>query len=211
MDPDYYHEARAYSQEFETRFKLNSKYKTTNMVAFDSAGLIRRFSSVGDILEMFYSKRLEKYGERKAHELKVLASQITDLEARHTFVKAVVEKRLVVANAEDEDLLRDLQALSLPTLSEGEGLKGYEYLLRMRIDRLKAQALKELEAELEAVRAKATALEATSQEMLWLNDLDAFTHAWDEYIVWRNSTYESSSTAPIQTKKKAVRKAKAKA
>ena len=210
MDPDYYHEARAYSAEFESRFKLTSKFKTTNMVAFDANGLIRRFSGVGQILEMFYSKRLEKYGERKAHELKVLAGQITELEARHTFVKAVVEKRLIVANAEDEDLLQGLKALSLPTLSEGEGLKGYEYLLRMRIDRIKAQALKELELELDSVRAKSNLLEATSPETLWLNDLDVFATNWDDYITWRNSTYESSGAVPA-VKKKAVRKTKAKA
>ena len=208
MDPDYYHEARAYSAEFENRFKLTSRFKTTNMVAFDTNGLIRRFTSPGEILEAFYGTRLQKYNERKAHELGRLAKEITELEARYTFVKAVVEKRLVVANAEDEDLLKALQALSLPTLSEGEGLKGYEYLLRMRVDRLKAAAMKELELELDVAKEKARVLEATKPESLWLTDLDAFDKAWDEYVVWRNSTYESSAAAPT-VKKKAVRKPKA--
>ena len=208
MDPEYYHEARAYSSEFETRFKLTSKFRTTNMVAFDSKGIIRRFKNVGEILEMFYAVRLQKYGERKAHELSRLSKEITDLEARYIFVKAVVEKRLIVANAEDEDLLAGLKALQLPALSEGEGLKGYEYLLKMRIDRLKAQALKELEAELDQVRAKSALLNETKPETLWINDLDAFSSAWDDYIVWRNGTYESSQKVPT-VKKKAVRKAKA--
>jgi len=210
MDPDYYHEARAYSAEFETRFKLTSKFKTTNMVAFDTNGIIRRFTSAGEILEEFYGKRLAKYGERKAHELDRLAKEIVELEARHTFVKAVVEKRLVVANAEDDDLLAALKGLLLPMLSEGEGLKGYEYLLKMRVDRLKASAVKELEAELDAVRAKSSALEATKPEMLWLHDLDGFDKAWEEYMVWRNGTYESSASVPT-VKKKVVRKVKAKA
>lgn len=67
-----------------------------------------------------------------------------------------------------------------------------------------------MEAELEAVRAKAAALEATSQETLWLNDLDNFANAWDDYTAWRNSTYESSSVV-VPQKKKAIRKTKVKA
>jgi DNA topoisomerase-2 len=207
MDPDYYHEARAYSTEFENRFKLISKFKTTNMVAFDTTGLIRRFNSAGEILEAFYGKRLEKYGARKAHELDRLAKEITELEARHTFVKAVVERRLTVANAEDEDLLKSLQDLALPTLSEGEGLRGYEYLLKMRVDRLKASAVKELEEELAKVKEACRVLEATKPENLWLADLATFETAWDSYVAWRNSTYESSASIPA-TKKKAVRKTK---
>lgn len=209
MDPDYYHEARAYTAEFENRFKLVSKFKTTNMVAFDTTGLIRRFTSAGEILEAFYGKRLEKYGARKAHELDRLRKEITELEARHTFVKAVVERRLTVANAEDEDLLKSLQDLALPTLSEGGGLKGYEYLLKMRVDRLKASAVKELEEELAKVKEASRVLEATKPEDLWLADLDTFETAWDAYVSWRNSTYESSASVPA-LKKKMVRKTKEK-
>lgn len=207
MDPEYYHEARAYVTEFETRFKLTTKFKTTNMVAFNTDGLIHRFSSVGEILEVFYKNRLEKYSARKSYELSRLAEEIIELEARYTFVKAVVEKRLIVANAEDDELLAGLKALSLPTLSDGEGLKGYEYLLRMRVDRLKASSLKELEAEVANAKAKSEALYAKKPESLWLSDMDAFSDAWDEYMVWRNGTYESSGQVPT-IKKKVVRKPK---
>ena len=48
-----------------------------------------------------------------------------------------------MANAEDDALLAGLKALDLPALSEGADLRGYEYLLRMRVDRLKAAAVLE--------------------------------------------------------------------
>lgn len=204
MDPEYYHEARAYPSEFETRFKMTSQFRTTNMVAFDVDGNIRRFDTAGAILEMFYRTRLEAYDTRKTHELGRLATEITELEARLTFVRAVVEKRLVIANAEDSVLLADLMALGLPALSDGEGLKGYEYLLKMRVDRLKASAVAELEREVAEARAKQSALAATSAEMLWIADLDAFSEAWTAYTAWRNATYESAASVE-GVKKKAVR------
>ena len=204
MDPEYYHEARAYPAEFETRFKLNTSHKTTNMVAFDTTGKIRRYGSVGNVIEEFYVRRLAAYRERKARMLAAMATEITELEARLTFVRAVVERRLVVANSEDADLLAGLQALALPSLSGGEGLRGYEYLLRMRVDRLKASAVAELDAEVRAMKEARDTLERTSVESLWLTDLDVFGKAWEDYVAWRNATYVSvSSVAP---KKKSVTK-----
>jgi hypothetical protein len=136
--------------------------------------------------------------------LAAMATEITELEARLTFVRAVVERRLVVANSEDADLLAGLQALALPSLSGGEGLRGYEYLLRMRVDRLKASAVAELDAEVRAMKEARDTLERTSVESLWLTDLDVFGKAWEDYVAWRNATYVSvSSVAP---KKKSVTK-----
>ena len=200
MDPEYYHEARAYPAEFETRFKLNTSHKTTNMVAFDTTGKIRRYGSVGNVMEEFYVRRLAAYRERKAHMLAAMATEITELEARLTFVRAVVERRLVVANAEDADLLAGLQALALPPLSGGEGLRGYEYLLRMRVDRLKASAVAELDAEVRAMKEARDTLERTSVESLWLTDLDVFSKAWEDYVAWRNATYVSISSAAPKKK-----------
>jgi len=202
MDPEYYHEARAYPAEFETRFKLNTSHKTSNMVAFDTTGKIRRYGSVGNVMEEFYVRRLAAYSERKAHMLATMATEITELEARLTFVRAVVERRLVVANAEDADLLAGLQGLALPPLSGGEGLRGYEYLLRMRVDRLKAAAVAELEAEVRAKKDARDTLERTSVESLWLTDLDVFSKGWEDYVSWRNATYVSTSSAAVAPKKK---------
>ena len=210
MDPDYYHEARAYPSEFEKRFMMTTQFKTTNMVAFDVDNKIRRFATAGEILETFYNRRLLAYGSRKDHELGRLADEITELEARLTFVRAVVEKRLVIANAEDDVLLAGLRGLELPPLSDksaDSGLKGYEYLLRMRVDRLKASAVAELEKEVAEAKTLRDGLAATSSETLWLNDLDGFSAAWADYIAWRNATYVSVAAGAV-VKKKMVRKAK---
>jgi DNA topoisomerase-2 len=193
MDPEYYHEARAYPSEFETKFRLVNSHKTTNMVAFDVSGKIRRFDTVGEILETFYGARLALYGARKAHELARMDAELRELSARHMFVKAVVEGRLVVANAPDAELLEGLQGLGLPPLSEGEGLKGYEYLLRMRVDRLKASAVLDLERDLATLQAARDTLAATAPETLWLNDLETFSEAWAGYTAWRIEAYTSAA------------------
>jgi hypothetical protein len=146
-----------------------------------------------------YKKALEA-----ADELKVIAdvtisvayleNEISELEARLLFVKAVVSGRLVVANVEDDVLLTGLKDLGVPALSGAvDDLKGYEYLLRMRIDRLKAASVAELEREVTVSREKHAALTGTSCQALWLADLDAFATTWETYADERTTIYAAAA------------------
>jgi len=211
LDGDYFHEARTFPAEFEKKFRLVNSTSLANMVAFDCDGHIRRFGSAGAILESFYVKRIGGYVSRKASELARLDALAQELDARVRFVRAVVTGKLVVANAEDADLLAGLRGLDLPALSgSGDSLHGYEYLLRMRVDRLKAAAIVELEKELAAVRATRDELAAKSAEDLWLADLDVFSAAYETFSAIKAHARTAVATgAPVKAKTKRVVKAKA--
>jgi len=201
LDTEYYHEARTFPSEFVKKFKLSSSTALTNMVAFDD-GRIRRFASAGEILETFYVRRLGGYVSRKASELARLDADIVELDARVRFVRAVVEGELVVANAEDDVLFADMQALGLPLLGPSTvGLDGYDYLLRMRVDRLKKKAVVDLSEELVKVTGERAALAARSPEELWLADLDVFTAAYEVFTAAK--AVSKTATATVKTKAKA--------
>ena len=217
MDPDYYHEARAYPADFESKFKLTTQFRTSNMVAFDTDGTIRRFATPGEILERFYGTRLAAYTKRKTHELRRLTDEITELCARLTFLRAVISGRLVLSNVEDSVLYAGLKSLDLPPLSDPKStdLKGYEYLLRLRVDRLKASAIAELEREVAAEQEKHRILLATSEESLWMCDLGTFRTTYDDYAKARTASYDSVATGtkanPPASKKRVVKPKVAKA
>ena len=128
------------------------------------------------------------------------------MQAKRKFIMAVIDGTLVIGKTEDLDLLADLQQLELPTLSKGEGLDGYEYLLRMRIDRLKASAVITLEGEIAGVEEEISVLEATSAEKLWLNDLDEFMAVWAPYTEWRQEVNVPAESSGPKPKKKVVKR-----
>jgi DNA topoisomerase-2 len=216
LDPDYYYEARTFPAEFEKRFKLVAQESLTNMVAFDVDGHVHHFETPGEILEMYYMQRLIGYMKRKAAEMERMDGEITELDARVRFVRAVVEGKLVVANAEDDQLLAGLKGLGLPPLSDKgspDDLRAYEYLLRMRVDRLKAKAVVELEGELAAIRIVREALDAKSVEQLWLDDLATFDVAYGRFMGVKEAARAaavSESGVTATGKKKVVRKVKGK-
>lgn len=202
LDAEYYSEARAFPAEFEKKFKLTSSYKLSNMVAFHD-GKIRRFDGTGEILEAFYERRLAGYVDRKASELARMDAEIVEVDARARFIKAVVEGTLVVSNAADEDLLEGLLALDLPRLSKGEpSLADFEYVLKLRIDRLKAKAVLDLQAELELLKGQRATLNAKSPETLWITDLNMFSVAYDKFHGARVASRVSEDKPKKVVKKK---------
>ena len=195
MDHDAYHEARAYPAEFEKRYHLSTTIRDTNLVAFNSKGKIQRFKGVGEILEDFYGARLDAYERRKTSELLRMDGEVLELRARLTFIEAILKGSLVVANQEDDVILAGLKRLLLPPLSSVESpdsLKAYEYLLRIRIDRIKASAVLELRAELLKQQELRDLLAAKSAESLWLADLDTFTDVYKVFCARRVMIYEEA-------------------
>jgi DNA topoisomerase-2 len=160
---------------------------------------------VGEIIEEFIGSRLGAYVKRKIHKLTSLRSQLVEAQAKRKFIMAVVDGTLVIGKTEDAVLLAGLKALNLPPISGGDGLDGYEYLLRMRIDRLKAAAVLTLEGEIAGLEEEIRVLEATTAENLWLKDLDDFMAAWTPYTEKRQEI-NVPADGPAKPKKKVVKK-----
>jgi hypothetical protein len=90
MEPDGYHEAKRYPEEFEKRFKFTTTFRTSNLVAFGVDGKIKQFASIDEILHEFYTTRLDGYIRRKAYQIEELGRQLVELNAKYIFVLAFV-------------------------------------------------------------------------------------------------------------------------
>ena len=197
---------------FEKKFHLVDTHRATNMVAFDATGKLRKFSSVGEILEHYYGTRVAAYEERRQHQIGVLEAQEIETDARMRFIMAVLDERIILARASDESIVAAIRREKLPALSlpaEPASIKAYEYLLRMRLDRLKASSVAELEKELEVLKERIAALRATKADSMWLEDLAEFEKVWVTYANQRQITMSASigsgtGTNPTGPKKKRV-------
>lgn len=182
FDQNGYEDMKAHPGDFEKRFRLSSSWRTTNMVAFDASPnpKITRYSSVGSILEAFYEPRLAAYEERRKKEIERLRAEAVEADAKARFIRAVLEGTIELRRATDEDIISMMESHELPALSKGEGVDGWEYLLRLRMDRVKASAVTDAEAAVAVAKAGVDALEATTAGQLWLEDLAEFEVAYEK-------------------------------
>jgi len=193
LSEDMYDEFDSDRTLFEKVFKLQTTYKKTNMCCFDHLNNIKKYATIGDMMEAFYEPRMAGYVERKRARLADIEVELRELSARLLFVRAFLDGRLKLARETDESIVRQLKALTIPALtdeSQVDDVKGYDYLLRMRIDRIKESAIKELEKDMENKTKERDLLQATTPTVMWLKDLDEFEEAWNGYVVERAEEIE---------------------
>ncbi len=205
LDPDYYEDAKANLGEFEKRFRLTTSWRTSNMVCFDTNMKIIRYNSIGDMLEDYFVPRLAKYEERKQKEMDRLRAEAVESDAKARFLRAVLEGTLELRRATDEEIVEMMKKHALPPLSgklEVGDIDSYDYLLRLRMDRVKASAITEAEEAVARARAAVAELEATTASNLWLKDLDEFEVAWKKMLEDREYLLIHGGAKPKVAKKK---------
>jgi DNA topoisomerase-2 len=181
---------------FEKRFKLTTSWKTTNMTCFDADFNIVKYKTIGDILEAFVEKRLPLYEARRLSILETLKKQIEELDAKRRFIQAILDDKLVLQKKTDEEIVAGLKACDIPALSgrdAPDSVDSYEYVLRMRIDRVKKSAVIELDTQIAEKQEEIERLEAETGSSLWLADLGEFEECWKKFAGDRVGEVAASS------------------
>ncbi|KAM3446886.1 hypothetical protein MY3296_009251 [Beauveria thailandica] len=190
------------------RFKLQKQVATSNLVAFDMQGRIRKYDKVEDILEEFYHYRLDMYSERKKYWLNVYHRDYRKLKNQARFVQEIISGVLVVGKKKKQALVTELRERKyegfppnktgakadeeeLGNASDAEDdssdaldaeSKDYDYLLSMAIWSLTAERLQKLLDAIAKKKAEHDELQAKSEKDLWCEDLDAFMAEWDKQV-----------------------------
>jgi DNA topoisomerase-2 len=173
---------------------------------------IVKYDTIGDILEQFFVHRLVAYEKRRQHQITTLKDQIEELQAKRDFINAIVEEKLNIMNQEDSDILGDLQELGLPPRSDRSNpgsLGAYEYLLRMRVDRLKKQSVLDAEKELQIASLELKRMESILASELWQTELDEFMDSWSSTEKYMHAILSASKEGSVAPKKKVVRRSAA--
>ena len=105
------------------RFRLTKSIGTTNLVAFDTNGQIRKYEKVEDILEEFYLHRLRMYAERKAHWLGVYHADYRKLKNMYRFISEIIDGKLVVSKKKKDVVVEELRERKYEAFPRNQGKK----------------------------------------------------------------------------------------
>ncbi|OAQ94789.1 DNA topoisomerase 2 [Purpureocillium lilacinum] len=205
------HMAKVLEEGLLERFKLQKQVATSNLVAFDTNGMIRKYEKVEDILEEYYQYRLSMYLERKKHWLSVYHAEWRKLQNQARFIKEIIDGDLIVGKKKKDVLVRELRQRKYEAFPRGKDLKkkatdgeddasggedngdedddmadsgarDYDYLLSMPIWSLTAERLDKLNDAIARKKGEHDDLLAKSEKDLWCSDLDEFTVEWENQL-----------------------------
>ena len=191
-----------------TFFKLQTTMSTTSMVLFDHLGCLRKFENVGEILQEFYTLRLEYYGKRKKYMEGLMGSEACKLSNQARFILEKCDGTLKIENKKKKIMIEELarrgydsdpikawkssvaggeeeeEADDDPDSQEVQGgrEKGpdYDYLLGMPMWNLTQEKKDEICRKRDDKQQELEKLKATTKEDLWETDLEEFMLKLDE-------------------------------
>lgn len=190
------------------RFKLSKTIGTTNLVAFDTNGKIRRYEKVEDILEEYYHYRLGMYTQRKEHWLGVYHTEYRKIRNQYRFISEIMEGKLVVSKKKKAIIVQELRDRKYEAFpkdngdaktakskddednveeedddADGGSARDFDYLLSMAIWSLTQERLERLKKQIDAKKEQYDELNSKSEKDLWCTDLDEFMKEWENQLM----------------------------
>lgn len=145
--------------------------ETENITTLDEQGRLKVFTSAQEVVSYFVAFRLGYYAKRKERIVKDLQEQILVLDGKARFIQAVIECRVVLANAQKQTIEDQIQHEGIPQVDSS-----YDYLLNMPIYALTQTRYEDTKSKLVSKQAELDAILKTAPQTMYEEDLQDLRH-----------------------------------
>ena len=205
LTKDSYDKVKAMSHEERIKvFKLSTTVSTSNMVLFDSSSKIKKYANVNEIINDFYTVRLDLYTKRKEYLLDKVGFALAKNENKRKFISLVVNNEIQFKQYKHKnELVEVLKAKGIATLKElkrkyakafqvnstevivdnnnnsssgvnDEDDKDYDYVMNMNLWSLTNDKISELDNAIKKDKEEFDYLSKNTVFDLWKQDLTEF-------------------------------------
>ena len=171
-------DADAGTNKLEKLLGLFTTQSTSNMNLFDAREKLRKYTTIYDIIEDYYTERLALYAKRKAAMLAQLANELRVLSNRARYIQEVLDDKLELRRQTKEAIFAKMTEHGYEHI---DGDTEFKYLLKMPMDSVTDENVRNLLSERDTKRAQHQGLQETSIQALWTRDLDELEA---EYRKW---------------------------
>ena len=153
-------------------FHLTTKISLNNMNLFSIDGSIKRYNSAHEIMNEYYTTRLELYGKRKEYQLDTIQNVINLISNKIKFILMVVENKILINRRNKKDIIGDLEKFNFPKINTGDNIS-YDYLLKMEIYELTTEKIEQLIKKNEEKQNEYDTLQKIPIVDIWKAELNA--------------------------------------
>ncbi len=184
-----------FNQEQDNPIKLlelETAINGTNMVGFDSKGLVKKFDSAEEILWHHFEYRLEFYDRRKKSMEQIMATELRLISEKARFIKLVNDGTIVILKQKIDNIEKTLEKHNFKRESGSDRTdrtdrtemedpkESYNYLLGIGIRSFTDEKVTELDNSLKKLSVELDILKVKSPRDLWNEDLAKLESIIDE-------------------------------
>lgn len=152
--------------EILDKLKLVKKV-TENLTCLNANNQIQEFQSAEEILDYYFKVKMEYLGKRKNYLVQELKTDLDILNAKITFIKAILDKSLVIEKQPKDKIIKNLEKIITVKVQDS-----YDYLLNMPLYSLTLEKIKALTETLKNSKLKLKETQEKTLENFWLEDLE---------------------------------------
>ena len=185
------------SQEaIEKTLKLTTTVSTSNMHMFNAECKLHKYETVGEIIDEFYTIRLQTYAKRKASLVQVMRQKLVKLSNRAKYIVETLEGVVDLRRKTNDAVVALLESRGF-TRIDGD----FKYLTKMPMDSVAQENVDAILKEKTQTESELVQLEATTCEQMWLKELDHFRAEYTKYKEHREAIQAAAPPGKKSTKK----------
>jgi DNA topoisomerase-2 len=185
----------------EKLLKLFTTESTTNMHLFDSQIKLQKYETVEEIIDGFYSVRMDTYAKRKAYLVKDMEKKLVRLSNRARYIQETLKGIIDLRRKTAEQVTTLLTSMDFVKIEDD-----FKYLIKMPMDSVTQENVDAIMKEKETTAAELEILKTTPLEKMWLQELDTLEVQYDVYKKYREQIQSGSSKEGAAAKKPKVAK-----
>jgi DNA topoisomerase-2 len=172
-------DAEAGTNKLEKLLGLFTTQSTTNMNLFDPREKLRKYATIYNIIDDYFAERLELYSKRKIAMLSHLGNELRILTNRAKYIQEVLDDKLELRRQTKEAVFEKMTAHGYEHINGDEEFK---YLLKMPMDSVTDENVKNLLMERDNKRRQYQELTDTTIQNLWRKDLDELEQEYRKWV-----------------------------
>jgi DNA topoisomerase-2 len=187
----------------EKLLKLSTTVSSTNMHMFNSEFKLHKYATVEEIIDDFYTVRMQTYQKRKDYLINNMRKLLVKLSNRAKYILANLDGSVDLRRKSAVQVTELLESLAFDKIDDD-----YKYLIKMPMDSVTNENVTSILKEKEQTEAELATLISTSLEKMWITELEHLESEYKSYKTKREKLQRDSVSggAKDSTKVKKLKK-----
>jgi DNA topoisomerase-2 len=173
------------------------------MHLFNSECKLRKYQTVGDIIDDFYTIRMNTYAKRKSYLMKELEKRLLKMSNRAKYILETLDGNVDLRKKTAQQVVELLESRGYVCM-DGD----YKYLTKMPMDSVTQENVDAILKEKQETETELHVLTNTTIEQMWLSELTVFEKEYAKYKDTRMAESNTTTNSEKKPKKLVMKSAK---
>jgi DNA topoisomerase-2 len=176
------------------QFKLISSMSSTNMHLFDANDKLKKYSSIVEIIDDYFLKRLEMYECRRQYLIEFVEKDLLLLQNKVRYIQENLDGTIDLRKKSREEINKMLSDKKYEIIN-GD----YKYLIKMPMDCVTEENVNKIVNDCNMKNNELICLTKTTANEMWLKELLILE---EEYIIFKEEKERMFDSSKVTLKKK---------